>query len=156
MAWCKRSIALALMPWGWSRSISMAFAGHRQVADASRCGGVDLYRRVVRWPPNQGHRGGKQVVNCTRADALAMVTICLPGIRGWLRIRGRTLLRRGGLVSPNSSMVTQLGTPWRDARGSLHSRGFSGDGHDRFLWLSRVVANSRTHPVAAGWTCIAQ
>jgi len=156
MAWSKRSIALALMPWGWSRLSSLAFAGHRQVADAPRCGGVDLYRRVVRWPPNQGHRGGKQEVHCTRADALGMVTIDLSGIRGWLPIRGRTRLRRGGLVSPNSSIATQLGTPWRGARGPLHSRGCRWHCHHLSFLLSRVDANSRTHPVAAGSTCIAE
>ena len=61
-----------------------------------------------------------QQVRCTRADALGMVTIDLSGIRGWSPTRGRTRLRRGGLVSPNSSMATQLGTPWRGARGLLH------------------------------------
>jgi len=111
MAWSKRSIALALMPWGWSPSISLAFAGHRQVADATGCGGVDLYRPIIRWPPNWGHRGGVQEIHCIRADAVAMVTIGLSGIRRWLPTRGRTRLRRGGLVSPNSSIATQLGTP---------------------------------------------
>jgi len=85
-----------------------------------------------------------------------MFTIDLSGIRGWSPTRGRTWLRRGGLVSPNSSMATQLGTPWRGAIGPLYSRRCPGDGHHRSLWHSRVVAHSRTHPVAAGWTCVAQ
>ena len=40
MAWCKRSVALARMPWGWSPSISLVFAGGRQLADAAACGGT--------------------------------------------------------------------------------------------------------------------
>jgi len=156
MAWSKRFIALAQMPWGWSPSVFLAFAGRRQHADAPGCGGVDLYRRIVRWPPNWRHHSRVQEVHCTSADALGMVTICLSGFRGSTPTRGRTRLRRGGLVSPNSSMATQLGTPWRGARGPLQSHGCPGDGHHRSLWLSRVVAITRTHPVAAGWTCIAE
>jgi len=156
MAWCNRPVALGRMPWGWSPSIILAFVSGCQLADAPGCGGVDLCRPTVRWPPNWGHRGVVQYVRCTREDALGMVTIDLSGIRGWSPTRGRTRLRRGERVSPNSSMATQLGTPWRGATGPLHSRGCPGDGHHRSFWLSCVVANSRTHPVAAGWTCVAQ
>jgi len=156
MAWCKRAIALAWMPWGWSPSISLAFAGGRPLVDAPGCGGVDLCRPIVRWTPIWGHHGVVQEVHCTRENALGMVTIDLSGIRGWSPTRGGTRLRRGGHVSPNSWMATQLRTPWRGARGPLHSRGCPGDGHHRSLWHSRVVAHSRTHPVAAGWTCVAQ
>ena len=115
-----------------------------------------MCRPIVRWPPNWGHHDVVHEVHCTRVNALGMVTIDLCGIRGWSRTRGRTRLRRGGLVSPNSSMATQLGTPWRGAIGPLHSRGCPGDGHHRSLWDSRVVAHSQTPPVAAGWTCVAQ
>jgi len=156
MTWCKRSIALAWMPWGWSPSISLAFAGGRPLADAPGCGGVDFCRPIVRWPRNWGHHGVVQQVRCTREDALGMVTIDLSGIRGWSPTRGRTRLRRGGLVSHNSSMATQLETPWRGARGPLHSQRCPGDGHHRSLWHSRVVAHSRTHLAAAWWTCVAQ
>jgi len=155
MAWCKRSIALAWNPCGWSSSISLAFAGGCPLADGPGCGGVDLCLLIVRWPPNWGHHGVVQEVHCTRADALGMVTIDLFGIRGWSPTRGRTWLRRGGLVSPNSSMATQVRTPSRVERSLLHSRGCPGDSHHRFLWHSRVVANPRTHPIAAGWTCVA-
>jgi len=117
MAWCNRSVALARMPWGWSPSISLAFAGGRHPADARGWGGVDLSRPIVGWPRNWGHHGVVQQVRCTRADALGMVTIDLSGICGWSPTRGRTRLGRGGLVSPNSSMATQLGTPWRGFTG---------------------------------------
>jgi len=156
MAWCNRSVALARMPWGWSPSISLAFAGGRPLADAPGCGGVDVCRPTVRWPPKWGHLGVVQQVRCTREDALGMVTIDLSGICGWSPTRACPRLGRGGLVSPNSSMATQLGAPWHSARGPLHSRGCPRDGHHRSLLHSRVVAHSRTHPVAAGWTCVAQ
>ena len=48
MAWCKRSVALARRPWGWSSSISLAFSGGRQLADSPVCGGVNLCRQIVR------------------------------------------------------------------------------------------------------------
>jgi len=115
-----------------------------------------LYRRIVRWPHNWGHRGVLQEVHCSRTDALGMVTIGFSGFRGSSPTRGRTRSRRGGLVYPSKSMATRLGTPWRGARGPLHSRGCPADGHHRSLWLSRVVTNSLTLPVAAGWTCIAE
>jgi len=84
-----------------------------------------------------------------------MVIIDLSRIFGWSPTRGLTRLRRGELVSPNSSMTTQLGTPWGGARGPLHWRGYPGDGHHRSRWHLRAVANSRTHPAGAGWTCVA-
>ena len=156
MAWCNRSIALARVPWGWSPSISVAFAGGRQLADAPCCGVVDFCRPVVRWPPNCGHHGVVRRVRCTRADALEMVTTDLSGIRGWSLTRAWKRLGRGGLVSANSLMATQLGTPWRGATGPLHSRGCPGDSHYRSLWHLRVVATPGMHAVGAGWTCVAQ
>jgi len=156
MACCNRSVAHARMLWGWSPSISLAFAGGRQPAHARGCGGVDLCRQIVRRPRNWGHHGVVQQVRCTRAGALEVVTIDLSGICGWSPARARTPSGRGGLVSPNSSMATQLGTPWRGAPGLLHTHGCSGDGHHRSLWHLRVVANPRTHAVGEGWTCVAQ
>jgi len=156
MAWCNRSVALARMPWGWSPSIILAFVGGCQLADAPGCGGVDVCRPTIRWPPNWGHHGVVQQVRCTREDALGMVTIDLSGICGWSPTRACPRLGPDGPVSPNSSMATHLRKPWRSARGPLHSRGCPGDVHHRSLWHSRVVAHSRTHPVAAGWTCVAQ
>jgi len=155
-AWCNRSVALTRMPWGWSASISLAFAGVRQPAHTRGWGGVDLSRAIVRWPRNWGHHGVVQQVRCTRADALGMVSIDLSGICGWSPTRAHTRLGRGGLVSPNSLMATHSGTPWRDATGPLHSRECPGDGHHGSLWHLRVVANSRTHAVGAGWTCVAK
>jgi len=156
MAWCIGSVAHARMLWGWSPSISLAFAGGRQPADARSWGGVDLCRPIVQWPGDWGHHGVLQQVRCTRTDALGMVTIHLSGICGWSPTGARTRLRRGGLVSPNSSTATQLGTPWRGATGPLHSRGCPGGGHHRSLWHLWVVASPRTHAVGAGWTCVAQ
>jgi len=156
MAWCNRSVALARMPWGWSASISLAFAGGCQPAHARGWGGVDLCRPIVRWPRNWGQHGVAQQVRCTRADALGMAPIDLSGISGWSPTRACTRLGRGGLVSPNSSMATHLGTAWRGATGPLHSRGCPRDGHHRSLWHLRVVANPRMHAVGEGWTCIAQ
>jgi len=156
MMWCSRSVALARMPWGSSRSISLAFAGGRQPAHTRGWGGLDLCRPKVRWPRNLGHPGVVQQGRCTRADALGMVTIDLSGICGWSPTRACTWLGRGGLVSPNSSMTTQLGTPWRGATGPLHSLGCRGDGHHRSLWHLRDVANPRMHAIGAGWTCVAQ
>jgi len=156
MAWCNRSVALARMPWGWSPSISVGFAGGRAPAHARGWGPVDLCRPIDRWPRSCGHHGVVLEVHCTRVDALGMVTIDLSGIGGSSPTRACTRLGRGGLVSPNSSMATQLGAPWRSAEGPLHSRGCPRDGHHRSLLHSRVVARSRTHPVAAGWTCVAQ
>jgi len=100
--------------------------------------------------------GTHQKVRCTRAEDLGMVTMDLSGICGWSPTRARTRLGRGVLVSPNSSMATQFGSPWRGASGPLHTHGCSGDGHHRSLWHLRVVANPRTHAVGAGWTCVAQ
>jgi len=122
MAWCNRSVERARMPWGSSPSIILAFVGGCQFADAPGSGGVDVCRPTVRWPPNWGHHGMVQQVRCTREDALGMVTIDLSGICGWSPTRACPRLGPGGLVSPNSSMATQLGAPWRRARGSLHSR----------------------------------
>jgi len=156
MARCNRSVALARMSWGWSPSISLAFAGGRQPAHARGWGGEDLCRPKVRWPSHLGHHGWAQQVRSTRADALGMVTIDLSGIGGWSPTRACTRLGRGGLVSPKSSMATQFGTPRRGATGPLYSRGCSGDGHQRSLWHLRVVANPRTHAVGAGWNCVAQ
>jgi len=156
MAWCNRSVALARMPWGWSPSILLAIAGGPQSAHARGWGVVDLSRPIVRWPRDWGHHGVVQQVRCTRADALGMVTIDLSGICGWSPTRARTRLGRGGLVSPNSSMATQLGTPWRGATGLLHSRGCPGDGHHRSLRHLRVVATPGMHAVGAGCTCVAQ
>jgi len=90
------------------------------------------------------------------ADALKMLTIDLYGMCGWLPTRACTRLVRGGLVSLTCSMATQLGTPWRGTTGQLHSRGCPGNGHDRSLWHSRVVATPRMHAVEAGWTFVAQ
>jgi len=95
-------------------------------------------------------------VHCTRADALGMVTIDLAGCRGSLPTRGRTRLSRDDLVSHHCSMATQLGRLCHCERRPLHSRGCPGDGHHRPLCLSRVVANSRTHPFAVGWFCIVE
>jgi len=156
MAWCNRSLALARMPWGWSPSISLAFAGGRQPAHACGWGGVDWCRPVVRWPRNCGHHGVVQQVRCTRADALGMVTINLSGICGWSPTRGCTQLGRGGFVSSKHSMATQLRTPSPGATGPLHSRGCPGDGHHRSLWHLRVVANPHMHAAEAGWTWVAQ
>jgi len=156
MTWCKRSIALAWMPWGRSPSISLAFAGRRQPAQARGWGGVDLCRPKVRWQRSCGHHGVVLEVHCTRVDALGLVTIDLSCIRGWSLTRGRTRLRRGGRVSPSSSMATQFGTPWRGATGPLQLRGCPRDGHHRSLWHLRIVANPRMHAVGAGWTCVAQ
>jgi len=156
MAWCNRSVAIARMLWGWSASISLAFAGGCQPAHARGWGGVDLCRPIVRWPRNWGHHGVVQQVRCTRAVALGMVSIDLSGICGRLPTRACTRLGRGGLVSPNSSMATQLGTAWRGATGPLHSRGCPRDGHHRSLWHLRVVSNPRMHAVGAEWTCVAQ
>jgi len=152
----KRSVALPRMPLGWSPSIILAFVGGCQLADASGCGGVDLWRPTVRWPPNWGHRVVVHEVHCFRVDALGMVTIDLSGIRGSSPTRACPRLGPGGLVSPNSSMATQLGVPWRSAIGPLHSRGCPRDGQHRSLWHRRVVANPRMHAVGAGWTCVAQ
>jgi len=156
MAWCNRSVALARMPCGWSPSISMAFAGGRQRAHARGWVGVDLCRPIVRCPRNWGHHGVVQQVLCTRADALGMVTIDLSGICGWSPTRACTRLGQGGLVSPNSSVATQLRTPWHGATGPLQSRGCLEDGHHRSLWHLRVVAHARMHAVGARWTCVAQ
>jgi len=156
MTRCNWSVALARMPGGWSPSISLAFAGGRQIAHARGSGGVDLCRPIVRWPRNWGHHDVVQQVRCTRADALGIVTIDLSGINGMSPTRACTRLGRGGLVSPNSSVATQLGTPWRGATGPLHSRGCPGDGHHRSLWHLRDVVNPRMHAVGAGWTCVAQ
>jgi len=156
MAWCNRSIALARGPCRWSPSISLAFAGGRQCAHARRWGGVEFCRPIVRWPRNRGHHGMVKQVVCTRARALRMVTIDLSGICGWSPTRSCTQLGRGGLLSPNSSVATQLGTPWRGATGRLHSRGCPGNDHHRSLWHLRVVANPRMQTVGAGWTCVAQ
>jgi len=156
MAWCNRSVALARMPWGWSPSISLAFARGRQPAHARGWGGVDLCRPIVRWPRNWRYHGMVQQVRCTRVDALGIVTIDLSGIRGWAPTRACTRLGRGRLASPNSSMATQLGTSWRGATGPLHSRRCPGDGHHRSLWHLRVVANPRMPAVEAGGTCVAQ
>jgi len=95
-------------------------------------------------------------VYCTVADSLGMVTIDLSGFRGSSPTRGRTLFWWGGSVSSNCSMDPQLGTPWRCARSLLHRAGCPEDGHHRLLWLSWVVANSRTHPGLVVWFCIAQ
>ena len=156
IAWCERSIALAWLSWGCLPSISLAFVGGRPLADAPGCGGVDLCRPTVRWPPNWGHHGVVQQVRCTREDALAMVTIALLGICGWSPTRSCPRLKPGGLVSPNSSMATQLRAPWRSERGPFPSRGCPRDGHHRSLWHLRVVANPRMPAVGAGWTCVAQ
>jgi len=156
MGWCNRSVALARIPWGWSPSISLAFPGALQPAHARGWGGVDLCRPIVRWPRNWGHQGVLQQVRCSRADALGMVSIDLSGISGWSAIRACTRFGRGGFVSPNSSMATQLRTPWGGATGPLHSGGCPGDGHHRSLWHLRVVGNPRTRAVEAGWTCVAQ
>ena len=156
MAWGTRTVAFAGMPWGWSTSISLAFTGCRQPAHARGWGGVDLCRPIVRWPRNWRFHGVLQQVRCTRADALGMVIIDLSGICGWSPTRARTRLGQGGLVSPNRSMATQLGTPWRGATGPLPLRGCPEDGHHRSLWHLRVVANPRMHAVGAGWTCVAQ
>jgi len=156
MGWCNRSVALARIPWGWSPSISLAFPGALQPAHARGWGGVDLCRPIVRWPRNWGHQGVLQQVRCSRADALGMVSIDLSGISGWSPTRACTRFGRGGFVSPNSSMATQLRTPWGGATGPLHSGGCPGDGHHRSLWHLRVVGNPRTRAVEAGWTCVAQ
>jgi len=155
MAWCNRSLALARMPWGWSPSISVAFAGGRQPAHARGWGGVDLCRPIVRRARIWGHHGMVQQVRCTRVDAVGMVTIDLSGIRGGSPTRACTRLGRDGRLPPNSSMATHLRSPWRGATGPLHSRGCPGDGHHRSLWHLRVVANPRTHAVGVGWTCVA-
>jgi len=89
-------------------------------------------------------------VHCTGGDALGMVTIDVSGFRVWAQARGRTWLGRGEFVSPKCSMATQFGTPRRCEKGPLPLRGCSGHGYHRRLRLSRVVANSRTHPVGAG------
>jgi len=52
MARCSRSVALRRMPWGLSPSISVAFAGSRQHANARDSGGVHLWRAIVRWRRN--------------------------------------------------------------------------------------------------------
>jgi len=156
MAWRNRSAALARMPWGWSPSISLAFAGGLQPAHARGWGGVDWCRPIVRWPRTWGHHGVVQLDRCTRADALGIVTIDLSGICGWSPTRACKRLGWGGLVSPNSSMGTHLRTPWGGATGPLHSRECPGDGHHRSLWHLRVVGNPRMHAVGEGWTCVAQ
>jgi len=156
MTGCNRSVALARMPWGWSASISLAFAGGRQLAHARGWGGVDLSRPIARWPRTWGHHGAVKQVRCTRADALVLVSIDLSGICGWSPTCAHTRLGRGGLAWPNISMATHLGTPRRGATGPLHSRRCSGDGQHRSVWHLRVVANSRTHAVGAVWTCVAQ
>ena len=115
-----------------------------------------MCRPIVRWPRKWGHHGVVQQVRCTRANALGMVTIDLSGIFGWSPTRACTRLGRGGLVAPNSSMATQLGTPWRGATGPLHSHECPGHGHRRSLWHLRVVAKPRMNAVWAGWTCVAQ
>jgi len=96
MAWCNRSVALARMPWGWSPSISLAFAGGRQPAHAHGWGGVDLCGPIVRWARTCGHHGVVQQVRCTRADALGMVTIDPSGNCRRSPIRACTRLGRGG------------------------------------------------------------
>jgi len=156
MAWCIRSVAVDRMPVGWSPWISLAFAGGRQPAHARGWGGFDLCRPIVRWPHNCGPHGVVQHVRCIRADALRMVTIDLSGICGWSPTRACTRLGRGGLVSPNSTMPTQLGTPLHGAAGPVPSRGCPGDGHHQSLWHLRVVASAHMNAVGAGWTCVAQ
>jgi len=121
MAWCNKSDALARMPWGWSLWISLAFAGGRQPAHARVWGPVDSCRPTVRWPRSWGYHGVVHEVHCTRVDALGKVNIDLSGIGRSSPTRACPRLGRGGLVSPNSSMATQLGAPWRGARGPLHS-----------------------------------
>jgi len=170
-----------------------------------------LCRPIFRWPRTWGQHGVAPQVRCTRAHALGMapidlsgisgwaptrahaplkrdglvspnssmatqlgtpwggatgpfhsrgfpgmVTIDLSGISGWSPTRACTRLGRGGLVSPNSSMATHLGTPWRGATGPLHSRGCPGDSHHRSLWHLPVVGNPRMHAAGEGWTCVAQ
>jgi len=156
MAWCNRSVPLERVPCRWSPSISLAFAGGRQRAHAHGWGGAVFCRPIVQWPRDWGHNGMVQHIRCIRADALRLVTIDLYGICGWSPTRSCTRLGRGGLVSPNSSMPTQLGTPWRGATGPLHSRGCPGNGDHRSLWHLRVVANALMHTVGAGRTFVAQ
>ena len=95
-------------------------------------------------------------IHCTRADALAMGTLDLSGFRGSSPTRGRTRLSRDELLWHNCSMATQMGGLWRFERRPLHSRGHPEDGHQRPLWLSRVVAKSGTHPAAAGSVCVTE
>jgi len=156
MAWCIRSVAVDRMPLRWSRSISLAFAGGRQPAHARGWGGVDLCCPIVRWPRNCEHHGVVQLICCTLADAFGMGTIDISGIRGRSSTRTCTRVGQNGLVSPNSSMTTRLGTPWRGAAVPLHSRGCPEDCHHQFLWHLRVVANPRMHAVGAGCTGVAQ
>jgi len=148
---CGRADALGMVTINLS-----GICGWSPTLDTRGWGGVDLCRPIVRWPRNWGHHGVVHQVGCGRSDAIGMFTINLCGICGWSPTRACTRVGRVGLVSPNSSMATRLGTPWRGATGRLRSIGCPGDGHHQSLWHLRVVANAPMHAVGAGWTCVAQ
>jgi len=74
-----------------------------------------------------------------------------PVLVGWFCI---AQLVDGHPIRDTMAWCKRSFAPRHGANGRLHSRRFPEDGHHQPLWLSRVVAHSRTHPVAAAWTFI--
>jgi len=105
----------------------------------------------IQYPRNWADDGGVQDVHWTRAEELVIAIIDLCRYGGWSLTRGRKSLQRGGLVWPERSKTTQLGTRLKCERCSLDRRGSIGDGHRRSFSHSRVVANPWAHVVAARW-----